>query len=94
MQHRAFATFLVVDDELNGNACAIRPRGVDRMRAVTDKVAGIGIVFHIAGNHYTSNFFTLTPAPLPEGEGFMFFPDFPPLGKEGPHSDRSLLSHE
>ena len=41
MQDIALATFLVVDDELNGDACAARPARIGRRAAVADEVAGI-----------------------------------------------------
>ncbi len=42
MQDRALGAFLVVEDELYGDARAVGPGGVGRGGAVADEVAGVG----------------------------------------------------
>ena len=42
MEHAVFAAFLVVDDELDGDAGAAGPGGVGHVTAITNEIARVG----------------------------------------------------
>src|SRR4051812_10776552 len=45
MQNVVFAAFLVIEHELHGNACGIRPLWMRRSATVADEIAWIGSAF-------------------------------------------------
>src|SRR5438046_3214682 len=44
MQHAVFAAFLIVEDELHGDAAVSRPLRMRRVAAVADQVTGVGFI--------------------------------------------------
>lgn len=42
VEHAVFAAFLIVEDELDGDAGLTRPRGVHRLASIANHVARVG----------------------------------------------------